>query len=255
MSNDLIKKDDLQLALSGIKGESLGLEEATRSDIKMAVYSLIQPTANEFAAFAGQFVDRSTGESKEKIRCVLLKMNKLRNLWPKPFAPGDKRLCWSTDGKKPSKDVESPVSEMCCFVDPNSHKEEIVCFQAQFDPETNSPACKLSYTFTALDLDTMQPFIISFKGSSVGVIKSLITLVVKHKANLFDAVVTFSAVKPETIGKAKGNYFIIQTDIKWIEEDETKKSLREIFNQLQGIKPSEIVDKKENANAAEEAPF
>ena len=111
-----------------------GLENISRSDIATPIYILAQPTSDIYGNMAGKYIDKGTGIPQDNIQCILLKLIKTRNYWPKPFNPGDERICFSKDSWSPSPEIINPPSATCAQID-ESGRENVIILLSHFFPE------------------------------------------------------------------------------------------------------------------------
>jgi len=229
-----------------------GLENVSRSDIATPIYILAQPTSNTYGNLAGKFVDKGTGIPQDDIQCVLLKLIKTRNLWPKPYNPGDERICWSKDSWKPSGEMQSPQETICAEIDPTG-REIVICPQAAFGLKGEAPSCHITYSFLAFDIRMNTPFLISFKGKSIKPVKQLINQFIRKQKSLWSAIITISTVKPEDLGMPKGAYHIAKFQIDWAETETELTSLKSLYDLVSTKKQEQTEEKGQAVTTHEEA--
>lgn len=235
-----------------------GLENLSQSDIGTPVYIFAQPTSGTYGEHAGKFIDRGTGIPQDEIQCVLLKLLKSRNCWPKPFNPGDQRICWSKNSKVPSEEVGTPLALKCTTLDENG-REATLCPKAMFGTKGEAPDCQITYTFIGFDIRMNTPFLISFKGKSIKPTKQLLNQFLRKQKSLWQALITISSAKPEDLGMARGQYYIIRFKIDWAETEAELNNLRPLYEAIakkeQDVKEAQAESSSPVVKKDEEAPF
>jgi hypothetical protein len=199
--------------LSDFKGDTTGLEALDPSDIKMPKIKLIQPTsleATKGVCPAGWFFNTVTKEKSESIDCVLLRFEKSRVKWKKPFKRGEEPLCKSYDGKKKSDGT------MRCENCPDSKWDNL-------GSEQTKPECNMSYVWLGLD-GKKSPFRFIASGMSVSPTKDFLNLIAPRNYPVFVYRVNISSVQKEN---DQGVFYVMQYNVKGIVSKEDAAGLKE----------------------------
>lgn len=156
-----------------------GLEEVGREDLIIPRVRIIQPTS-KLEGDAGQFHFNLTGECRDSIHAVLLKMTKSRVCWDQDSLGADP-LCASDDAKTPRGQYASIYATHC---------EN--CPMAQWGEE--APKCRLMYNFLATDLEG-DLFIIGLGSTSVKHAKKILSVFTLKRKPLFSRSVNIASVQ------------------------------------------------------------
>jgi hypothetical protein len=180
----------------GIEGmEGLGVE-----DMIVPRWDILQPTSRKDGT-PGHFSLNLSGETRETVDAVILKISKTRVLWsgnPQDRVPE----CSSTDG-----------------VTGRTHGECAGCNFSLFDPTGVAKVCKQGYTYLCCDPENPEMlFLISMYGSSVSSAKVLNSQFLQKRRSPYTAVVAFKTVVK--VGD-KGKYFVHEPRItRWLQPAE-----------------------------------
>lgn len=166
-------------------GTIKGLENVDKSDLKIAVYQLLQSNSEmvqKKEAEEGTFFNTQTKRAEVAIDGILLHMTKTRVLWKKPFKRGEKSLCRSFDGKK---GVGQPGGNCA------------TCPKKDWNGNT-PPECRQGYNWLGLDLNNnLKPFRYTAISSGVAPTKDFITELASYGRSPFCFRVKITAVKTQ----------------------------------------------------------
>lgn len=169
-----------------VDGQIKGFEHVDKNDLKIAVFTIMQPTSemvteSEGKIIPGTFYNTMTKSFVPEINTTLLTMIKTRVLWPKPFKRGQKALCRSFDGVK---GVGVPGGNCA------------TCTKKEWGSDNEPPACRMGYNWLGLDHDDdLKPFKYTAISSGVSPTKDFITTVKRLGHHLFIFKVKISSRK------------------------------------------------------------
>jgi hypothetical protein len=176
-----------------------GMEDLDSSDILIPRVSIQQPTSKGDAD-PGLLVCNLGAEPRKSILVVPLKITKGRVLFGETI--GDELRCKSDDGLLPSTTIATPQSNCCA--QRNGTRIVPTCQQAIWD-NGQRPQCKEVKKIVFLDAETLQLFVMDFKGSALAAPKSLTTMAFTLQRGLYAVKAELST---EKVKGAKGNYYI-----------------------------------------------
>ncbi len=145
-----------------------GMEGIGKDDLMIPRARVIQPTS-KLDGEPGTFHFNLTGECKDAILAVLLRVKKGRVLWNE-IGTSDAPRCASDDGLMPRSGgaFDGPCDG---------------CTQSRWGEGKTPPACGQTYNFLGADVeDDNTPFMMSLKGASIKHARRIISaFVLKHK--------------------------------------------------------------------------
>lgn len=201
-----------------------GMDELDRSDLVVPRLYLKQPMTEgegvDEIRNGWSFLSTDPGDASPERRLAILHLKRKKELkLPRTRAVRDvivdrvetkfgRRLklaeqaysiCRSDDRLVPSPHVETPLAPRCEG-----------CVHAEWDKAAKSRDCRDLYELAVVDLDTMQPVIVTWRGSAVREVKKLLTSVqvAKKRHRLTDAHrFEFTYASSEIPGK-EGKYYV-----------------------------------------------
>lgn len=221
-------------------GEHMGLDEMTGADIRIPVYSLLQPLSQQVSdekGHLGHFFDNTTGEEFKEMTISLLSVTKTRVKWMKPFVKGGKPICRSFDHKHgigDPGDTGIPCAK---------------CPDKEFGANNEPPLCKEGYNWLCYHHETGTIFRFTAISAGIKPVKNFYTQFVQNYAG-FQLFIFKVKLAAEKISDSKGTYFVPKFDFtgpmwEYTYKDEKgverKKQLPQICDQATMVQLQEAI--------------
>lgn len=217
-----------------VDGQIKGFEHVDKNDLKIAVYTIMQPTSemvteSEGKVTPGMFYNTMTKEFSKEINTTLLTMVKTRVLWPKPFKRGQKALCRSFDG---IKGVGVPGGT-CAN-----------CSKKEWGDNNEPPACRMGYNWLGLDHDDdLKPFKFTAISSGVSPTKDFITAVKRMGYHLFVFKVNISTKKEKN---ESGSFYVPEYKLVGTVDKKDAKMMEDMLANFKSMFEEDVVNDLEH---------
>jgi len=241
MDNDLLSKLEGMDDFAVTDGERVGLEDMDRTDIKIPVLQLLQPTSEatqEEKGKAGEFYNPTTEQSFPEVHATLLSLTKTRVRWGDDYRKGAKPLCRSFDGKTGIGDPGVACAN---------------CPLKDWDNETNTkPECSQGYNWLALKNDDGDVFRYTAISSGVKPTKQFLTEYMKNysKFQLFVYKVKLTSAKEKN---DKGTFYIPKYEIYDVHDKRSAAKAKDVLESYKDMLKEDLKKAVEYQDAEEVA--
>ena len=230
------------------KVEMLGLEVFDTGDLVIPRYKIVQPTSKE--GTPGVFKNNLTNEETEKVRVVVLSASKGRVCWGENLDADP--ICRSSDGLRPSDNIEKPVNSVCGTKE-NGKRFEPVCRNAIWRENNERPLCNEVINLLCVSTDDQVPFFLSLHGTQLKPVRALLSALGLRKKSLYEYQVTLG-LKETT--NYKGKFFVIQFGELKENTPKEKEVFRVMFFQFAGHTIDQTFDaEKKMKDDLSDVPF
>ena len=216
MTDAMITKDTTDLATTEYNAAE-GYEGLDAGDYAAPFVKLVQGSSDEakgddIDVAAGQFLS-STGDVYDEIRLVVVHQHKERDY----YDSGTEESCRSRDTILPSPEIKSPMADTC---------EEC----PKKDWVNQKRECADVFAVTAVDMESMTPFKISFKRTSYAPFRGFLGNMASKRLPIYGASVKLTSRMKQ---KGKNTYHVcVFEGYEKIEDADTLEFLRNLYLSL-----------------------
>jgi len=224
--------------------EMLGLETFDTGDLIIPRFKIVQPTSKE--GNPGNFRNNLTNEEVDRLNIVVLSASKGRVCWGDNI--DEDPICRSSDGLKPSENVENPVNAICGNKE-NGMRFEPVCPNAVWGEKNERPLCDEVINLLCISRDDGVPFFISLHGMQLKPTKSMLSAIALRRKSLYEY---GASLKLKETSNHKGKYFVVQFEDLTENPETEKENYRSLFFQFAGYPIDRTFEEEKRIKDAEQ---